>query len=363
MLKYLAYIDESGDPIFKENASKIFFLGATTVQDENLESVSKNLDEVKRFLGLNELKSSKIRSEKRRIEILKELIKLDIKFFSIIVFKDKLEGDWFRYKETFYKFVQMKLNHLLRKNLGEVHIKLDKYGSKEYQISLIKYLGSSEQLPLFEPRISISSAKIEPLIQISDFVSGSLRKYYEGDFSSTEVYDIVSKIWSSQIKIPERGYLFDYEGLDLGKDGLTIFLEDVKQYLENQKKRNTPKLKTLEYLYYTVLNNPRSYIYKDEILDWLDTLGFNFSSDEEFRNKVISSLREDGVVISGTRKGYKIPVSKSDLSDYIEFSTTLTIPVLKRIKREVEMFSNRTANDTLKDSLPEELKRIFNTIT
>ena len=47
MTDYLAYIDESGDPNFNEKASDIFFLGAVIMEKNDIDLISKKLNEIK----------------------------------------------------------------------------------------------------------------------------------------------------------------------------------------------------------------------------------------------------------------------------------------------------------------------------
>ena len=67
MKEYIAFIDETGDPDFNESASKLFFMGAVVFNKENENGIYDDLRNIKQRHGLVELKSSKIRSFKRRL--------------------------------------------------------------------------------------------------------------------------------------------------------------------------------------------------------------------------------------------------------------------------------------------------------
>ena len=136
MKKYIAYIDESGESIFAEGASKTFFIGATYMDLEKSEENRKKIVEIKNRYNIVEFKSSKVDNFDRRYNICNELSQLNIKIATIYVEKEKLVGDWFIRKGTFYKYIQRLLNHRLWQTLGNVSILIDKYGSLQYQESL-----------------------------------------------------------------------------------------------------------------------------------------------------------------------------------------------------------------------------------
>ena len=78
--KYLAYLDESGDPDFNEKASSLFFIGATLLKETAYECIHEAYNKILRDNNLVHLKSSRITSFKQRINIIEEIVKLDIDF-------------------------------------------------------------------------------------------------------------------------------------------------------------------------------------------------------------------------------------------------------------------------------------------
>ncbi len=362
MNEYFAYIDESGDPHFSEYASQIFFLGAILIEENNLEVVRQKLTEIKEKYGVGEeLKSSRIGNFDRRLKIITELTELNIQCLSVWVKKRELEGDWFQYKTTFYKYIQGILNHEIYRLFRNVSVTLDQYGSEEYYDSLQKYLAKYLQGELFNPSVLVGSAKNEELIQIADFISGTLRKCLRGDFEKSnndQLLSVLEPIWKVRIVIPDRGKYIDANVIEESDEYIDYFVKDTRRYLDSETNREEAKIRTLEYLYNTAVITPNDYVYTDEILNWLTKFNIYFSK-EEFRNKVTASLRDEGLIIIGTRKGLKLPTRLEDISEYLEFSINQALPMLKRMKKAITTTSAHPDLPNLADSLSEEMRSIL----
>ena len=52
-----------------------------------------------------------------------------------------------------------------------------------------------------------------------------------------------------------------------------------------------------------------------------------------FQTKVITPLRDAGVLIASSSKGYKLPANESDLYDFVNHSNAIIEPMLSRIKK------------------------------
>ena len=65
-------------------------------------------------------------------------------------------------------------------------------------------------------------------------------------------------------------------------------------------------------------------------------------TEEQFRSEIISSLRQEGLIIVGSRKGLKIPTTIDDFVNYISFSSNMALPILKNLKRAITFFSAKS---------------------
>ena len=89
--------------------------------------------------------------------------------------------------------------------------------------------------------------------------------------------------------------------------------------------------------------------------------------DQAFRMRIIGKLRDKGVIIASSQKGYKIPSKQAELYDFINHDAKIVIPMLARLKKCRDLVKLGTVNEldlldhpeyrqlqAFFDSLPEE---------
>lgn len=127
----------------------------------------------------------------------------------------------------------------------------------------------------------------------------------------------------------------------------------------------------LKYLCFRFINNDtRKYISTSELINNLKYRTGNKVSIHYFRSKIIAKLRDAEVIIASSSKGYKIPSNKAELYDFINHGTTVTMPMLERLKKsrdlilmgtlgELDLF-NQTEYFSLRkyfsEEIPEDIK-------
>jgi hypothetical protein len=334
MNKYSAYIDESGDPHFNPGCSSSFFICATTIKEEDINTTTEAIERIKKKYDLHELKSSRISSVRRRTDILTDIAELPIMIFTIIVKKEKLNGEWFRYRNTFYKYIQGKLVSELCRVFGNIDFSFDRYGSDTYQESFKKYIEVKQQTEMFSSQINISSAKINPLIQISDIVSGSIRQYYDSEYSFAEL--ILNNIWKGKVLIPnEAMYSFSVEATSAeDKTIANSALDSADRYISIHSKDQSKLMhcQVVEFLKQISFEEPSKFCHRNEIITWLNFLGIEISA-ENLSRTIISELRDDGVLLVSSDDGIKIPTSLRDIDKHYKFILGQSMPQLKRLKK------------------------------
>ncbi len=334
MDKYNAYIDESGDPHFNSGCSPSFFVCATMTKEDNIDTICESVSNIMKKHDLHELKSSRISSERRRDDILKDIAELPIMIFTILVNKERLYGDWFRYRQTFYKYILGRLVSELHRVFGNLDLSFDRYGSDRYQESFRKYIEVKQQTELFASRINISSAKINPLIQISDIVAGSIRKYYDSEYLNAE--QILTSIWKGKVLIPIE--MMDSSAIETtneeDREIANAAFESVNRYLHTYSKDQTKvtHCQVAEFLKQMALEEPKKFCHRSEIITWLNFLDIKIS-EENLSRSIISELRDGGVLLASTDDGIKIPISYSDIDKHYRFILGQSIPQLKRLKK------------------------------
>lgn len=337
MQKILAFIDESGDPRFNEGASERLEFSSILIEEEKKDEVIKHLFALQKELNLSEFKSQRIRTEKRRIEILKKIQEVDFRFINLSIEKRKVYGKWTSNPQVFYKYTQKILHTELHRLYENRSVTIDKFGNDQYQSSLKEYLERSMQLELFGDVIMIGSAKDEILIQLADLIAGTHRLLRKGKFQNPKTIDDLLKSKELHTLIwPDNFQRFLLNNIRKEQDKLiaNISISYAERYIQNHMQHDDYKhrIMILEYLLFQIKYvSPHSYTYSNELIDWLKEHEINYS-DEEFRKEIIGHLRDDGVVIASSRKGLKIPVTEEELNEYLNYTSGRYLTIMRRLK-------------------------------
>lgn len=341
MKNILAYIDESGDPRFNEGASSHIYYSCVLIEKENEAEITEVLKRIKTALNLKEFKSSAIQTEARRISIIESLLGVDFKFLCLSIDKSLVRGEWKKNPRVFYKYTQKLLHKKLYSLYDEINITLDKFGSVDYQESFRKYLESEFQLELFDSSFQIGSAKDSDLVQLADLFGGTKRKSDLDEFErSAEIRNLLSRFNLFNFSWPNDfvNLIIDEITDEINKIIAQNSISAAERFIASNQHiaAELPKILTLEYLLFSIRHvNPIEFTYSNEIIDWLRENTFNFS-EEEFRSQIIGQLRERHVIIIGSRKGLKIPVSMDELVNYLNFTTAKYLTMIKRTKITID---------------------------
>lgn len=185
------------------------------------------------------------------------------------------------------------------------------------------------------------------MLQVADFVSGSLARVVDPGKKTPCAREIQSLILKRSVGIevwPPR---------PLPEPGL--YLEDTPQGMQDEIVRRhcirqaqlfvakhgdsatdedlQIQLKVLEMLLFGVqFADPREYAPSARIIERLRDEAGMLLGERQLRSAV-SSLRDAGVVIGTSQKGYKIPVSEADVAEFVTHANTIVPPMLARLRR------------------------------
>ena len=111
-------------------------------------------------------------------------------------------------------------------------------------------------------------------------------------------------------------------------------------------------------------NDTRGYIYTRELKEQLNNTELRNLSDQTFRMRIIGKLRDKGVVIASSQKGYKIPSKQSELYDFINHDAKIVIPMLARLKKCRDLVKLGTVNglDLLAHPEYDQLRAYFDSL-
>lgn len=356
------FIDESGDTsieIEKSGVSRWYVLVAIIVNSEQIRHVEKILQLIsKERFGGTEIKSSNVGGNTvRRKKILTDMSNIDFQYYAYIVDKQKIYKDsGLQYKQSFYKYLNGNLYERLFKPITNIQIYADHHGRSDFMSSFQTYFKKRFKLPLLESEIfHYSDSKENSLIQLADFIAGTIARHLNGKDSSDLVQQIASKklftyMWPPTISKSEELDKLDHSAKYnqiIREQSVRLAKEFIYKYVDSPVSETQTKVKTLEYLLYRFFTNPEDYVFSEEILEHLSKVGLEDITKHVLRSGIIAPLRDTGVVIASCNKGYKIPNKSSDMRQFVKTVDGVVIPYIQRLNsaREIMLVASNGEYD------------------
>lgn len=351
MYNKIAFIDEFGNDgldFSKEHVSAHFIVTSIIIEESQLTNIEESIEYIrKKYFQTGEIKSSNVgKNDRRRLNILKDLKDLDFYIFSVVIDKRELKGEGFKYKDSFYKFLHSLVDRELFKIFPNLLVVSDDIGDKKFKIGFIKYIKNNHIPDLFnQSDFKLSNSKSNLLVQVADFITGTIARCYEPDKLSEKRSDFLNilkqKILELRFWPPDfQPYAYDphvdFDNFDPLISELAINLAE--QFLKKKSKSSVPadvdQCNCLKYLLFHFRNvNPESFLSTYELINHLDVNRSRRMSIHYFRSKVIAKLRDNDVIISSSNKGYKLPSSSMDLYTFVNHSNSYIEPMLARLIR------------------------------
>lgn len=353
-----AYIYEFGAYGFdfeKENVSSHFIVAAAIINESDKDYVVAEVEKIrKQHFQAGEIKSKKVATNhKRRKEILSQILKLPVRYIVLVVDKTAIfeNGGLRKSKSVFYKFLNEHLYQTLRDSYSHIEICADETGDNEYQKSFVNYVKmktAAKQLSLLDDSsFGFDNSKQNVLIQVADFIAGSLAYDFDQKkkilAEGNNYVEYISEKTNMIKHFPRRfeEMLEETKKISIGDDEPQIMdicyrkALSVLHELENRDDDNCRmQYLVLNYLLFRFTSNPtRTYISTNELKLFLNDNGIEIKSDQTFRNKIIGKLRDRGVILASSQKGYRIPKSIKDIENYINHDKNVILPMISRLKK------------------------------
>src|SRR5699024_10669101 len=117
----------------------------------------------------------------------------------------------------------------------------------------------------------------------------------------------------------------------------------------------------LKFLKTSYLTGRNEYIKGEEMRRNINNISVEKVSLEGIRTNIVAPLRDAGLLVSSTVYRYKLPTTKEDLMDYVEFSSSTILPMLSRLDKCRTCILEATSNelDVLEEEGSRELKQFF----
>lgn len=348
-----AFTDEYGAfgwNLDNPSVSTHFIITAIIVKQSKVDDLRRELEIIKKkYFQTGEMKSSSIgKKHSRRAKILSDILKLDFSIFPVVIDKNGcIHMRGLQYKQSFYKFMNNIVHKEIRRSFERVTIVADEIGTNDYMESFVKYVKERQDIPnLFgEANFLFENSKADVIIQLADLISGSLAYNFDLHKKSENAPDYLKMLESKIIRVMQypkvySNYILEKSSLVEGYDDevanicfrqAAIFLEKNKDSVDKDIIAQTI---VLEYLLFRFMNNDkRGYIPTRELINQLQYTIHEKIPISTFRLKLICKLRDAGVIIASSTKGYKIPSKKSELYDFINHGVSITIPMMERMKK------------------------------
>lgn len=354
MEKIYAYLDECGGYGFKDsvmNQESMFIVSAIIIKESDLETVDSALKTISKeeFCG-QEIKSNRIKgNHPRRVRILNKVLKLPFNILCLIVDKRAIlsEHGVRRSKKYFYEFLNQLIYNELRGAYPSLHIVTDEIGNPEFADEFTKYV-KSHRIPinLFDSEVfDVVNSKFVNAIQLADLIAGTLSYVYEEKKrkripDGTNYLNMIEKK-ILRTKFFPKSYdetLFEHPE---GNNNYNLKIAQIayrkaEQFINNHTRSEDEFIRrqvfTLKYLLFRFkYNSLRRYISTKELMSALLRANYGHISEQAFRSKVIGTLRDKGVIISSSPKGYKLPSSEKEIYDYYQHVSGVVLPMIHRL--------------------------------
>ncbi|WP_291104310.1 MULTISPECIES: DUF3800 domain-containing protein [unclassified Flavobacterium] len=372
-----AFADEFGNNSFQFKTQGSHFIIATVIcNSEKINELEKQVDEIRQNqkFQTGEIKSSGVAGNyKRRIKILEEIIKLDISVYAVIIDKRDLEGKGFSYKKSFYKYLNNLLYKELFRTFPQLDLYVDEHGGNDYMLEFKKYVHKNHQKNLFSgSQFEIQNSKQSNLIQIADFIAGTLGYIYDETKKSAyseEFKTILKPIVSDLNFFPKEYNFIEFEKSNTD-EAFSPFIAEVSllrinDFIEKESGNDQQKMDQINFLKLLLLFQrvyyKSRYIATKEIFRHLNQSRETPLSEEYFRSKIVGNLRDKGILISSSPKGYKIPTTEKDLYSFIKHGNRIILPMINRINEmhKAIMLASGNKLDLLNNEEFKDLKKII----
>jgi hypothetical protein len=372
-----AFIDECGNFGFRferEGTSKYYIICAVVAQNSELQYLHRVVSEVKNNNGFRdaEMKSSAIDNYKRRNKILAEL--LTVKFNVVLLVADKQafieKSPLTLYQQTFIKYLHNKLYNVLYCVYPKLKIIEDEIGTSEFQESFKKYVWEKSPRNLFNDYdFGYIDSKDSLLVQLADFVGGTISKVYTDDSAPNYLEMLKGKILHVE-KFPNTSTPYfgtaSEEDRKYDKDIFDLAIHRARTFIEKYECDGDPdrhlQIALLKHLMFQVHDvDAHKYVSSYQLLPLLNEYTGQRIRPNYLYRRVIAPLRDSEVILASCTQGYKIPISVEDITTYLNQTHMIVSPMLNRIKKCRNLIKKQTNNtlDVLDDPAFLKYKKYF----
>ncbi|MFF2447380.1 hypothetical protein ACFVSW_09750 [Neobacillus sp. NPDC058068] len=348
-----AFIDEAGDYRFDfetENVSSHFIIVAILVKESNKVLIETEMEQIKQRYFQGDVIKSNIFDTNPTLgmQILHDVRVLPFRVYAYVIDKrKKREDSGILYKTPFLKFLNRAIYDDLSRTFEQLDLAADDQETKLFICEFKNYIRTRSIPDLFNySTFGFNNGQSDLLLQLAKLMTGILAKGYDKTQLSDyyrSFFNIIKNKFAAINLLPLNytNFLFDFKSENHhSKYDEVIIKQAVNlayKYIEKQRKSEEDdeklRLDFLKFLLFNLKENPDEYVYTEEVLDNLNAIRDVKINPHYFRSNIVSKLRDSGLLIASSKKGYKLPVCLNDLYDFVNLSTLTIHPMIQRISK------------------------------
>ncbi len=325
-----------------------FIVTALTMSKENISEVQRVLKAIQeRHFKNGSIKSDVIDNDHDyRKKILEDLLEAPFQIFALVVDKRQLIGEGLRYKGSFYKFLHGLADRDLFRIFPNLEMVAGEIADNTFMEGFIKYVQQNHITNLFnESSFGFVNERKDVIIQAANFIAGTLARCYDETVITDRRQEFVDLLHPKLITIKFWPDIFepylvksDLKDAHYDKQLAELSVNLANEFIHRKSQIIAPhvidQVTTLSYLVFHFRHiNAVRYISSFEIMEHIRARRGKAVSLHYFQTKVIAPLRDAGVLIASSSRGYKLPASEGDLYDFVNHSNAIIEPMLSRIKK------------------------------
>jgi hypothetical protein len=181
----LVFIDESGDPGLRlDRGSSQYFTVSLVVFEDNDDAVAcdQRINLLRREIGweLNGEFHFRRNSHLVRSTFLKAVSPYNFFYYGIVINKDpeRLYGEGFRNKESFYKYACRLVFENAKEKLHDATVVIDRSGNNDFRDQLSRYLKRhmNDADHCLIKKVKIQNSSANNLLQLADYIAGVINR-------------------------------------------------------------------------------------------------------------------------------------------------------------------------------------------
>jgi biotin operon repressor len=380
--RQLVFVDAFGDTSLdteKAGVTSQFIISGVIVDQASVETVRARFEALRqRHFQSGEMRSSKIGpNDERRIKLLTELRDVQgWKFYATAIDKREVsKTSGLVYKRSFVKYLHGNLFRRFFEAYPDVRVVVDGHGSQEFMDSFVAYVKKRHIPALWSSGdVEFADSKDEVMIQTADVIAGSLARVLDDGKRSTEANRISALLRDVSLGIdcwPPSSATLAGSTDDISEDNFvrdqsvraaTFFLE---AHHDDEEFESRCRVECVKYLLFQFSHvNATRYVSTESLIQAVGESARGRVGKDFFRLHVIAKLRDAGVIVASSSKGYKIPSSLRDLLDFVEHGRSMIEPMLGRLHlaRSKLMLASKGEMDVLADPRYLTLRKLLDVI-